>query len=83
MRRLVNAEYGTLSAAKPYRRVSSALLDNTHAAAELLDNAVVRDGLAEHRRKCYGVWFWKSTPSGYATAVIPDRLTPETLGFPR
>jgi hypothetical protein len=57
MRRLVNAEYGTLSAAKRYRRVSSALLDNTHAAAELLDNAVVRDGLSEHRRNAMAYGF--------------------------
>ena len=32
------------------------LVDHTHpAAAELLDDAVVRDGLAEHLQECYGV----------------------------
>ncbi len=32
------------------------LVDDTHpAAAELLDDAVVRNGLADHLRECYGV----------------------------
>ncbi len=31
------------------------LVDHTHAAAtELLDDAVVRDGLADHAQACYG-----------------------------
>ena len=31
------------------------LLDHTHpAAAQLLDDAVVRDGLANHAQACYG-----------------------------
>ncbi len=31
------------------------LVDHTHsAAAQLLDNAVVRDGLADHPKACYG-----------------------------
>ena len=48
------------------------LIDHTHAAAaELLDDAVVRDGLADHLRECYGV---RSGKSMYGlTARMPER----------
>jgi hypothetical protein len=36
------------------RRVSSFFLHNTHAApTQLLDDPVVRDGLADHAQECY------------------------------
>jgi hypothetical protein len=36
------------------RRVSSVFLHNTHAApTQLLDDPVVRDGLADHAQECY------------------------------
>jgi hypothetical protein len=35
--------------------MSSAIVDYTHAATtQLLNNAVVRDGLADHAQACYG-----------------------------
>ena len=48
------------------------LVDHTHpAAAQLLDDAVVRDGLADHLRECYGV---RSGKSMYGlTARTPER----------
>ena len=41
------------------------LVDHTHpAAAELLNDAVVRDGLADHAQACYGGSVGKSMKAG-------------------
>ncbi len=48
------------------------LIDHTHpAAAQLLDDAVVRNGLTDHLRECYGV---RSGKSMYGlTARTPEK----------
>src|ERR1700674_255861 len=44
------------------------LIDHAHAtASELLDDAVVRDGLADHSQECYGGWPGMSMSSEAAT----------------
>jgi len=41
------------------------LVDDTHPpAAQLLDDAVVRDGLADHAQACYGGRVGKSMKAG-------------------
>jgi hypothetical protein len=40
------------------------LIDDAHSAADLLDDAVVRDGLADHAQACYGGRVRKSTKAG-------------------
>ena len=51
------------------------LVHHTHpTTAELLDNAIVRDGLADHWRESYVGEMGKSTTATYARAVISDWL---------
>src|ERR1700687_6440263 len=62
------------------------LIDHTHAATtELLDDAVVRDGLADHPKKCYGGRGGKSTKAGnFAVSQIGNwRKIAVTLVEPR
>ena len=50
-------------------------VDHSHTtAAQLLDDAVVRDGLADHWRESYVGEMGKSTTATYARAVISDWL---------
>ena len=54
------------------------LIDHAHAtASELLDDAVVRDGLADHSRECSGGWPGRSMSSEAAT--LASRTPPWLL----
>src|ERR1700687_3878871 len=51
------------------------LVHYTHAAAtQLLDDAVVRNGLADHLRECYGVWSGMSMYGLTAASRTPPWL---------
>ena len=60
------------------------LVDHTHpAAAELLDDAVVRDGLANHAQGCYGERVAKSMRPWIAgVAESQERCTPASRANP-
>jgi hypothetical protein len=51
------------------------LVDNTHpTATDLLDDVVMRDGLADHLRECYGVRSGMSMYGLTAAAYTPPWL---------
>ena len=63
---------------KPVQGYVLGLVNDTHAAAtQLLNDAVVRNGLADHWRESYVGEMGKSTTATYARAVISDWLNCE------
>src|SRR6266700_3499073 len=51
------------------RRVLGLVHDTHPTPAELLDDAVVRDGLVDHSQECYGEWRGMSMSSEAATSA--------------